>query len=410
MAPRKRKAPGCQIAANPRGRRTKITGSESTPVYPASWIPSFSRATLGGYEDERTHLNKYSDLNRQNPGNSKETWGTTRTGALASIKKKGKAPRVHNHFTGFDSLASLFRNASDEEPTTDVPNGPDTSPLIGLPLEVRENIYGFLLSETTPVVVEPDWETLQGRVRRNKNLQYVCKQLADESSKFLYTHNVFLAMLRRTRRLYGVEDIPPIYPKFISLFRNVVIHCPMDKWNMDWHLTAASAVNKLANAGSFLTSLTIVVCPSRGKGTSSTALGLEANPLHFADFFYFSGPLMTSIRRLRCKVLNIIVKKRVVEPDSDLGTKSEIKRFLISVDLTYLHSGELQHGPLANENTITITRERVTALESELQGLKDRVEYVFENCDSGSRDNKGLYRELAPGEETTDGMALAKRK
>lgn len=398
MAPRRK-------PANSQGRKAQIGNTARSMS--RGWVPTFSRSTLYDFEDEKTHENMYHDLNKQNPG-SHETWGATRTGALSSIKKKGKAPRLENYFTGQGSLAALFRVRSDEEPTMIIPNGPDTSRLLGLPVEVRENIYGFLLSDTKPVVVGPDWETVQGLVLRYNSLQYVCKQLGDDATTFLYKNNVFLAMLRQTRKHSSVEKTPLIDPKFLSLFRNVVINCPVNNWSMDWHEQAALAVNKLADANSFLTSLTIVVCPNRGEGTSTTALGLEANPIHFADFFYFEGPLMTSIRRLRCKVLNIIVKKRIVTTIHCIGFTSSIKRLLITVDLTYLPSGMMEHNPLANEETVAITLEKTTALEDELRGLKDKFEAIFENVQTAL--SEGLCRELAEDEAITDGMALATRK
>ena len=386
MAPRKRKG-----------------GRISRPTSQPGWIPTFSRHTLHNFEDEETHEAMYDRLSRQNPG-SHETWGAIETGAISAIKKKGKAPRAQNYFSGTGSLASLFGTGMEEEATMVIPNSPDRSRLLGIPPDIRENIYGFLLSDSKPIVVGPDWETVQGRVLRYNGLQYVCKQIGDEASKFLYSNNVFLAMLRETRKSSAWDKT--LDSKFLALFRNVVINCPMDNWNMEWHEKAALAVDKLADANTFLHSLTVVVCPTRGMGTSTTAVGLEANPIHFADFFYYRSAFMTSIRKLRCKVLNIIIKHRITT--SNTGFTIGVKRLLISVDLKYLHTTNAEDSSLSNENTIAIARKNAATLENELQTLKPRFEAIFGDCEKAVRE--GLCRELAEEEAITDGVALATGK
>jgi hypothetical protein len=374
---------------------------------PKGWVPSFRRSTLRNFENEATHEVMLHRLNQRNPG-SHNTWGSIVTGPMSAIKKKGKAPRVKNHFTGNGSLAPLFEQSSNEEPTMLIPNSPDRSPLLGIPAEVRENIYGFLLSDPKPVTVGPDWETVQGRVLRYNGLQYVSQQIGDEATKFLYNNNVFLAMLCETRKSSALEKTLFIDPKFLALFRNVVINCPVESWNMEWHDKAALAVSKLVDAHAFLTSLTIVVCPSLGKGTSTTALGLEANPIHFADFFYYAGPLMTSIRKLKCKMLNIIVNKRITNSLGGIMFTTGTKRFLMSVDLTYLHARSVEGSALANEETVAIAHEKALALENELQGLKHKFEAIFNDHEKALEGR--FCRELDAEEAITDGMALATRK
>jgi hypothetical protein len=386
--------------------RRRRGGGNPKPTGQPGWIPNFSRNTLQNFEDEEAHQRMYDRLNRQHPG-SHEIWGAFETGTISAIRKRGRAPRVQNYFSGRGSLASLFGSGSEEETTMVIPNSPDRSRLLGLPANVRENIYGFLLTDSKPVVVDPNWETLQGRVLRYNGLQYVCKQIGEEATKFLYSNNVFVAMLQETRRSSAWDK--RLDPQFLSLFRNVVINCPMDNWNMEWHEKAALAVDKLADAGTFLHSLTIAVSPSRGTGPSTTAIGLEANPIHFADFFYFTGPLMTSIYRLQCKVLNIIIKHHIkTATNNGTGFTIGIKRLLISVDLTYLHAADVETNPLANRETVAIAHTNVAALEVELQNLKPRFEAIFEDYEKAL--SEGLCRELAEEEAITDGMALATRE
>ena len=408
---RARKGPGVTKSISSPARNTRSGGRKEDDKKPFNppmgWIPTFQRKSLESFENENKHGEMIAELNSQIP-DSQERWGDTITGAISSLKKKGRAPKVQNYFSGRGSLAPLFSKSSDEEPTLFIPNSPDRSPLLGVPVAVRERIYGFLLSDSKPVIVGPDWETLQGKVLRYNGLQYVCKQIGDEASKFMYSHNVFLAMLRETQKTSAFDKTLFIDPKFLSLFRNVVINCPKDNWDMDWHEKAALAVDKLADANAFLTSLTIVVCPSRGTGTSTTALGLEANPIHFADFFYLPGPFMTSIRKLRSKVLNIIIKRRITAPIHNTRFTTGMKRLLTSVNLTYLHARTASETTLANEDTAIIAHDNALALENELQALKSKFEAIFEDHDKALQD--GLCRELAEDEAITDGMALATRK
>ena len=408
---RARKGSGVTKSTSSRARNTRSIAqkkdSEESLNRPCGWIPSFQQKTLQSFENENRHREMINDLNAQIPG-SQERWGDTITGAISSLKKKGRAPKVQNYFSGRGSLAPLFSQSPGEEPTLFIPNSPDRSPLLGIPVAVREKIYGFLLSDSKPVIVGPDWETLQGKVLRYNGLQYVCKQIGDEASKFMYNHGVFLAMLRETHKTSALDKTLFIDPKFLSLFRNVVINCPKDNWDMNWHEKAALAVDKLAEANAFLTSLTIVVCPSRGTGTSTTALGLQANPIHFADFFYFSGPLMISIRRLRLKVLNIVIKKRIMISIHNTGFTAGMKRLLMSVNLTYLHARNAGENALANEDNVMIAHEHAIALENELQSLKYKFEAIFEDHEKALQG--GLCRELAEDEAITDGMALITKK
>jgi hypothetical protein len=388
------------ISVNGEGRKLSLAErSRKAPILTLS--------KLQAPDDEETHEEDFFLMTGQT-SDSHASWGSARTGPISSIKKRRKGPRIQNYFSGLGSLAPLFQKSGDVETTMIIPNSPDRSPFLGIPLEVREKIYGFLLADPKPIVVGPDWETVLGRVLRYNALQYVCKQLGEEASKFVYNRNVFLAMLLAPRKSSVTGETFLIDSKFLRLFRNVVINCPMENWNLDWHEKAAHSVAKLAEAQANLVSLTIVVSPSRGIGSSTTALGLEAHPVHFADFFYFQGPLLTSICRLKCKVLNIVIKKRLKTSIGATEFTSGVKRLLISVDLTYLHAGIMEKTGLANEETIIIAREKAKAVELELLGLKDRFEAIFEDCEKALLD--GMCRELAEAETITDGMALAKRQ
>jgi hypothetical protein len=111
----------------------------------------------------------------------------------------------------------------------------------------------------------------------------------------------------------------------------------------------------------FIQSLTLVLVPQR-VGITTTALGMELNPVTYADFLSYDGALMTAIRHLSPKKLQVVVKK------SD-------KRLLISIDMMHYQAG-LEETPLANSETIRLAQAKATIVDEELLGLKNRFEEI----------------------------------
>lgn len=296
---------------------------------------------------------------------------------------------IKNHFNGVGSIAALFGNI---QATMIIPNGPDRSSTLGMPLEAMEDIYGLLLTNPKPVFVGEDWQSVQGQVLKYNALQYVCKQIGDEALKFVDSHNVFVAMLREERNSSTAEKSVFIDRKFLQLFRNVVANCPMENWGLYWLSKAALSVSKLVEAQAILTSLTIVVTPSLESGSTPPAI-------RFADFFEFNSPLMTSICRLNLKALIIVVKKSIKSMLGNVHFTTGSKRLVTSVDLTHLHAGTAQN-PMAYEKAVVV--------EDELRGLKHRFEGIFEDHEKALHD--GICRELGEDETIADGIALGQKK
>lgn len=145
-------------------------------------------------------------------------------------------------------------------------------------------------------------------------------------------------------------------------------------------------------------------------GLSSTSVGMEKDPLHFADFFYSAGNLMLAIRKLKPRILNVILRKDVEEPDpADPSIKPEgqFKRLLISLDLKHFRIGDLNEGPLINEETMKLAWEKTSAVEDEIEGLKARFEEIFANHETATREGK--CRELLKEEKIHDGVSLRTR-
>jgi hypothetical protein len=89
---------------------------------------------------------------------------------------------------------------------------------------------------------------------------------------------------------------------------------------------------------------------------------MELNPVTYADFLSYDGALMTAIRHLSPKKLQVVVKK------SD-------KRRLISIDMMHYQAG-LEETPLANSETIRLAQAKATIVDEELLGLKNRFEEI----------------------------------
>ena len=135
---------------------------------------------------------------------------------------------------------------------------------------------------------------------------------------------------------------------------------------------------------------------------SDTAVGMEANPITFADFFFSEGQFMTELKKLRFKFLNIIMKKIDLK---DMDVEDNKWRVLISVDMRCLHPAAIEEGPLANEETIKLAHLRKEATKKELLGLKDRFEEVFEDDVKAGQEGKCV--EMDERDPGFDGMALA---
>jgi len=412
MAPRKRNVITSAVTANPRKREAMTPQSKFVCSYTSladrkRRAPTLSMASLQNLENEENHEEYFVALMGKN-SESHGTWGKTKTGPISPIRKKGKTSRFRNYLTrgNFDSMFGMGWEEAD--PTMVIQNSPDRSPLLGVPLEVREKIYGFLLVDEKPIVTGPDWETVESQALKHTAILYVCKQLSQEASKFIYKNNNFLMMLRTPRKSDMFDKAFSLDAKFLPLFRNVVISCPMDSWNLDWHEKAAVSISKLADAKPILSTLTLVMTPSRGIGMSTTTICMEVSPLHFADFFWFPGPLMGAIRKLNCRVLNIVAKKYLTVQTDGIERPAGIKRVLISVDLRYSQAGMLEEGPLANKETVAIAREKARSVERKLQGLKQVFKEIYKDCEGAIRE--GLCRELADDERITDGMSLVIRK
>jgi hypothetical protein len=330
------------------------------------------------------------------------TWGKTEAKPILAVKRRRKKGPNLSQLAGFPS--NLFGSFDEGSPEPTIPNSPDRSPFLRLPLEIREKIYARSLNFERPIIMRPDWEIVENKVyrsNRNNSIIFVCKQINTEATAFLYKNNVFRTVLRPPPTSFYYRETFSIDAKYLPLFKNIIITCAKDKYDLEWHNEAAASIKKLYEANVSLDSLTITTFPQR-VGMSDTALGEEVSPITFADFFWAGGEFMAELKKLRCKFLNVVVKKIDLQ---DMDPSDNTWRLLISLDLRYLHAAEIEEGVLANEETIKLARQKAERVEKKLLGLKERFEEVFEDDDRAMEEGK--CRLMHPDENYDDGVGLA---
>lgn len=297
-------------------------------------------------------------------GESRDTWGIQELAPLKAIPSK-KVRRAPGFYETEDKWLATLQNMRDTMSVE--PNSPERSPILRIALEVREVIYKHLLVRSKPILVKVDWTTVERNPFVDHSIIFVCKQFAIEASTFLYENNTFQALLRKPsyqlRRFEAPSTIAPIHH---ASFRNLIVDCSRDCWNIDWHEKMAKGITTLVSAKAMIHTLTLQVNPQE-VFAAETALGKETNPITFADFLWFYGPVMIAVRMLAPRILKVIVKK---------GAN---RRFGMTVDMKYLHLGPLQEGPLANRESIRLRNAQIKWVEGQLMSLKARLEAIFDD-------------------------------
>ena len=111
--------------------------------------PSCSMANLAALEDEVVLESKFVALFNKS-SDSHHTWGKSQTLPISALRRKGKG-RQKNLFNAGAGMAFLFSYIEDTEK---LPNSPKSSNLLRIPLEIRENIYGFILLYEKSIIIK----------------------------------------------------------------------------------------------------------------------------------------------------------------------------------------------------------------------------------------------------------------
>ena len=190
-----------------------------------------------------------------------------------------------------------------------------------------------------------------------------------------------------------------IAPAFLSYIQNITIEGSKDNYDLGWYEKGCECIEKLSAAKTVLKTLTLVVMPRRLR-RAVTALGIQRNAITFSDFLWIRGRFMNAFKTLSCKEFRVVIKKHkvmnipaiTVNPIDTLnsaeverkhvtvlsqGAEALIKtRFLISLDLTYLH-GTQKIDILANKETIRLRQEKRAIVLKQIRQLRRKIENVF---------------------------------
>ncbi|TVY39936.1 hypothetical protein LOCC1_G005842 [Lachnellula occidentalis] len=307
--------------------------------------------------------------NLQQDSSSHATWGHTSQNPIVGNKRKRANRNAVRRGADGQGIMSYIEMRDDLIASTRKPIIPNTlarTPILRVPLEVRERIYGYLLRYPKPILLKSDWATPERNTFVSHAILLTCKQFAHECTSFLYSQNSFQAILRpSTSRQRMYDDTPRLRATLHHLFQHVVLDFAKECWSIDWFEKTAASLQTLVAAHPSLDSLTLVLSPKR-VGFSTTALGMQANPIAFADFLWDSGAVMQAICKLCPRRLKVVVKK---------GTR----RFGIEVDMWGLKMLMAGHWEGANEIGVRMAEDRGLMVREELGDLRTRFEEVFED-------------------------------
>lgn len=279
---------------------------------------------------------------------------------------------------------------------------------LDLPLEIRWKIYGYLLIHPKPILIYPDWYTVHVTSPQDHTILRASKQILLESTQFLYEKNIFRAVVN-SKTAMGTKSNPMdgfIKKEFLPYLKNVIVECHFDRcpsrWNYDMVAATASCLKILAMSEALLDSVTLVMNPLMKLTGPSTILQLAADPsngLNIAIPEYFKAPsskIMRIIPKLRCKVLNIVLRL------------PEKRRLVVSINLRGLPVNQDKSGWFAGERAAQLSARKLAhQVKTDLLGLQKRFEDIFEDYEKAIMDGKA--RLMNDDESLADGMRLASR-
>ncbi|KAH8820071.1 hypothetical protein F5884DRAFT_36764 [Xylogone sp. PMI_703] len=323
------------------------------------------------------------------------TFGAMNTSPITALKPK----RRHNYFgLGSQNISSEYglngsRPEENEQGTNE--NRPRYPYLLLIPLEVRENVYRYILIHRETILMDHTWSKIEKLSPGDHNIMMICKQIAEESSRFLFKHNVFGAIIRRTSFGSATQQRSLVNTSYLKSLRNVILFFNRDSSARAFQAIAFTCLRKLVDTEVVLDSLTICITP---QSVEVERGGATERITTFVNFFHKNACLMKIICKLPCNTLNIVINKLVSPTDDDEETDSVWKRFLIQVDMRHMPTKRyllswFANDPAARELAIA----RFSSTKRELRKLEDRIHEVFQDGEIACERN--LCRLMEEGEE-----------
>jgi hypothetical protein len=331
------------------------------------------------------------------------TWGAPTSQPVPAVRneRRHKGLRGLGLRRGKDSAFVQFMFGSGVDEGSDDTETPFR--FLDLPLEIRWKIYGYLLIHPKPILLHSNWKHVHVNSPQDHTILRASKQILLESTQFLYEKNVFHAVVSSSpaRRSYPTGGF--IKKEFLPYLRNAIVECRFD-WPSAMSETnmvgpIATCLSTLVMNEALLDSLTLVMTPVTHLTGPSSALVLTHPMVVKPIPEYFKAPaskIMRVIPKLRCKILNIIIRM----PDR--------KRVLVSLNLRGLPVNQDKGGWLAGERVAKLTAGKLAhQVKMDLVGLGKRFEDIFENPEKAIMEGKARFME--EGESQADGLRLASR-
>ncbi|KAJ3947015.1 uncharacterized protein N0V96_003398 [Colletotrichum fioriniae] len=234
-----------------------------------------------------------------------------------------------------------------------------TCPFLRIPLEIREDIYKYILVADEPIRVRQGWSAVypRNRARIRTDLIRTCRQVRKEALNTLYGENTFLYLLRDAVELpalnaQGENEIVVQHPlatdndalsdyeadsadeysdeddvtngpssssflaeghaaadidvrRFGHKFRKLMIVAEANRANAPYRLSMANAINVFRSLQPIrprIHTLTIDITPQRDPRTGDVS---------FLDFFERSSEVVRTLRGLPCQFIEIVVNTGV---------------------------------------------------------------------------------------------------
>ncbi|KAG7057579.1 hypothetical protein JMJ77_0004963 [Colletotrichum scovillei] len=239
-------------------------------------------------------------------------------------------------------------------------------PFLRIPLEIREDIYKYILVADEPIRVHQGWSAVypRNRVGIRTDLIRTCRQVRKEALNTLYGENTFLYLLRDAAKLpalnaQGENEIVVQHPlatdddalsdyeadsadedsdgeddvtngpssfladghtaadidirRFGHKFRKLMIVAEANRANAPYRLSMANAINVFRGLRPIrprIHTLTIDITPQRDPRTGDVS---------FLDFFERSSEVVRTLRGLPCQFIEILVNTGVSVGSSSSG-------------------------------------------------------------------------------------------
>ncbi|EGR53128.1 uncharacterized protein TRIREDRAFT_103364 [Trichoderma reesei QM6a] len=321
---------------------------------PAPWVPS-------PYDDISPRRPYSAGDDYEQEDEQVESQGRPRKRACARSKVPAKRQRCNKKAAPLSQEFILTEDKESDEEEVHIPEHiirktPPT--FMGIPREIRMQIYRSLLTAAEPIQVFGGWKQLYWKedLRLSTGILRVCKSVYEEACTVLYGANTFLYLLRDpSSETDDIDDLAtddspqaeeedlndddggdldyeedgiskrPARPakertiniaKYAHLFRKINIKAEANRYSGVTLEGMAAAINvfarKAAQDGTgwdtqsrlFIHTLTVSVSPTsnqRGKKSQEAA----AADFTFVNFFVPGSPVLSAIKAVDCQLLRI---------------------------------------------------------------------------------------------------------